>query len=922
MLSFYGGQPGKDFRVSKIFNSRVELEEDLKQRWYSNIGVGEMVFISYGLANDADTSEIEVTSENMPYIINDVTEVFWGEYETDIFPTEREYVVAIEEFLNGYTQDESSFMAEGKTSCWMITAKYGVRPRYYFFKSNEKWFHTDAIYTQNESVYKINREKDINKYNGKTFNGSLWMKIYLDENFNLVDMDGTIQYPSLSPLAHDNNLVVKLSDVEDIQGIGDNTYGLAYVLIASFQGEMPVISVQGSRVLNADEDPKVSVDLNDTVNPKINFSLPQSQNINVKDSFTATLNADQAPKLYIYDGYNARAVFEERAKDNGDGTDDIGNGLQVGLTSNGSISVKDKNGNEFGNSEKANINAPILEIDIPQAQILAKPNYVQLPPDYEEGPFIDIDDEGEKINSPELTFNVPRAARYIFGQKISPTVDTDGELTGLNILLNASSNIEEEIELYDLVYIRATGELRDIKDRLCNGDWYVNVNNGYIFKVQADDGVNVAANDYNFIPAGRLISPSPELLRIEEDKFDANLDMDGLKLLHPYEDETGKLQQPLLDKVYLDDLGLQERIYFSIPKLPEITTTYTEVGSTENGFVEQTYPTLDSTSFDFTIPRGVRFFQGEDVNDSDNGQIFQVEGAKPGDVYLNELTGYLYQWNGINWDKGANLTGPTGTVEQIGVANAVYQSGKTKEQILEAAALSGRPIDPNNPTQQRFPEPGEYISVNYTDENGNINTIWMFYLDGKWNPNYITGGTGGLIINEHRPTEQNSAYSANYINTKVISSSPDFKDYQTYNAKTIDQKTPEVKTQEQLDSLDENAIQDGKIYVASDTGNMYVGVMGALQIVTKNAIAPYYRHASIPKDDWDEEEYVYTSDLNGVESDLVTPPIVYCRSGFKTYREISSVVCGDNGNNITLTFNLKENKIPLEDMELEIIFFM
>ena len=49
MYSFYGGQKGQDFKISRIFSNRaVDMLGDLKMRWTSPVGVGEYVFISYG----------------------------------------------------------------------------------------------------------------------------------------------------------------------------------------------------------------------------------------------------------------------------------------------------------------------------------------------------------------------------------------------------------------------------------------------------------------------------------------------------------------------------------------------------------------------------------------------------------------------------------------------------------------------------------------------------------------------------------------------------------------------------------------------------------------------------------------------------------------------------------------------------------
>lgn len=50
MLSFYGGPAGKDFRIAKVFQNKVELDADLAAA-SSDIQVGDYVLISYGDPN-------------------------------------------------------------------------------------------------------------------------------------------------------------------------------------------------------------------------------------------------------------------------------------------------------------------------------------------------------------------------------------------------------------------------------------------------------------------------------------------------------------------------------------------------------------------------------------------------------------------------------------------------------------------------------------------------------------------------------------------------------------------------------------------------------------------------------------------------------------------------------------------------------
>ena len=49
MYSFYGGQKGQDFKITRIFSNRaVDMVGDLQMRWTSPVNVGDYVFINYG----------------------------------------------------------------------------------------------------------------------------------------------------------------------------------------------------------------------------------------------------------------------------------------------------------------------------------------------------------------------------------------------------------------------------------------------------------------------------------------------------------------------------------------------------------------------------------------------------------------------------------------------------------------------------------------------------------------------------------------------------------------------------------------------------------------------------------------------------------------------------------------------------------
>lgn len=74
MNSFYGGQQGKNFKISAIFrsaekddniqNTNQSLRGDLDLGWTSPIGIGELVYISYGLPGEITSTSFDVYGYN------------------------------------------------------------------------------------------------------------------------------------------------------------------------------------------------------------------------------------------------------------------------------------------------------------------------------------------------------------------------------------------------------------------------------------------------------------------------------------------------------------------------------------------------------------------------------------------------------------------------------------------------------------------------------------------------------------------------------------------------------------------------------------------------------------------------------------------------------------------------------------------
>ena len=102
MINFYGGQAGKDFRLSKVFENRVEAEADISRGIVSPIGSGEFVLISYG-----DPSITYPVFTSQPDIKNLDTEYYFIQTETTVEKNEQiitEYQV---EQFNKNKRDEN-----------------------------------------------------------------------------------------------------------------------------------------------------------------------------------------------------------------------------------------------------------------------------------------------------------------------------------------------------------------------------------------------------------------------------------------------------------------------------------------------------------------------------------------------------------------------------------------------------------------------------------------------------------------------------------------------------------------------------------------------------------------------------------------------------------------------------------------------
>jgi len=98
--SFYGGQQGKNFEIAAVFKNKIEMMQDLMKRYQSQVAIGDLILISYGMPNEDTPSyreNMELDAEAYGHTYNATLwqKIYTEENHTeiqDITGTEIEYV--------------------------------------------------------------------------------------------------------------------------------------------------------------------------------------------------------------------------------------------------------------------------------------------------------------------------------------------------------------------------------------------------------------------------------------------------------------------------------------------------------------------------------------------------------------------------------------------------------------------------------------------------------------------------------------------------------------------------------------------------------------------------------------------------------------------------------------------------------------
>lgn len=540
-----------------------------------------------------------------------------------------------------------------------------------------------------------------------------------------------------------------------------NSYnGINYELIMSMAGNTPRIILgdakveevpaeQFTKILDADLKPVVWLD-RDNSNPDapiLYFALPQSQILSLNQPIEI-LDADQKPYV-LYDegsrdddgnlvpgrfgGTINRPVLQMGLPQSQQIQQGVINWIkanenpriELDLTDvnkpllnfwlpvaqqieQGNVTILDANENPYFEIDSTDPDKPILSFWLPQSQIMQNPETKIIGPD--ETPTVSLDNSN--INQPRLEFELPRAVKFYYGSLL-------GERTE-----ETYTETSEAFAGYGI------------------GDYYVNAATGFIYIVTAiDSNTNTCTFEY----VACIQQPLPEIETTSISPYTA----------------TGEQNNPQVVKAFTNEEQTTWKLEFQLPKIPQPAIEAEFVGVLEQGQATVSITDPNTMTFNFKIPVGSRMFGGIETDN------ISVEGAKPGDLYLNTDTGvvYILQLDNTWQVQQGSLKGPVGDILNI----------------VRSYSISG--VD-------TFWAGRDYILDNYKDEEGNLlpltpdkifavtfidaeTSYWYFYTENEqWGRVQLTGGVMNFIDNTWKDSTEdnpitNKTYSIDYINKLI-----------------------------------------------------------------------------------------------------------------------------------------------------------
>lgn len=476
MTSFYGGPPGVSFRVSEIFRNKQELLDDLSHGRSSVIGVGDYVFISYGLPSDGESNAYDTNREIDEQAFNKT-------YNATLW--QKDYQERKNIGSHQLTGIETIFWGNVNYGlCYkLITVTSGNTPKLQFELGEE----LDADQQAQLDVDMSNIDKPI-------------MVLHLPQNERLrVDYEVVTpnQEPKVDydnetdvnkPLAHFSlpraqQMQVVLGEPlnadekPDVKQQNDEN-GDPVVTVRLPQGQ--ILSIGTVTAVEAIEEPRAEINDKDINNPKLDLWLPKAWLI--AESEHSVLDAGEEPVVHftkdeehsiitlsfdlpqsqvlelgtvteLKPGETPQVELDDEADINHPKlnialptTWDIIEGEHQTLDAGASPVV------HFSKDEETNtIN---LWFELPQSQVMQEPSVITLEP----AAAPSVEDIGS-VNEPKLQFGIPRAAWYFYGDKL-------GKPPAAGI---TSTIVEEDMMVGDYYVSNLTGDIYKAIDKQEDG---------------------------------------------------------------------------------------------------------------------------------------------------------------------------------------------------------------------------------------------------------------------------------------------------------------------------------------------------------------------------------------------------------------------------------------------------------------------
>lgn len=785
--SFYGGQSGKDFKISAIFRNKSELIADLNKRWNSSINIGELVLISYGLpamasVKDKNGNLLSEPSSEFVDNKNSDWEKFKKTYNSTlwikIYKENSDLSQEYEELL----QIEKEFVSANDDSAKDFGLGYALLAS---FTGETPYIRINYdVLDACEDPY-IEVDMDHATPEIPIFNLHLPQTQVLDKDNFLQNEADPMYYDTkdksfkLQKIDAVYTTNVSTEDNDKAPGtINRPKLEVTFPRPWKFHIDYDTIPANANATLTVDErkqnkdgsynNPETQ-ESKDTQYFTIRF--PKAYKIEEEVDITETVPTNQNPTAYFLDKYENGVWKEDSWK-----------------------------------YLKYNRSRPQIIRDTGiKRKVLNPEDYPSVAVDMYglNDSTIEYDAKADgTVEHPRLTFNLPRAAKHIFGDE-EPALQPQGNYLFVankdNPDLSPSLIKNLQIKIGDYYIWKETGDI-----------WVIYAINGEIDPKKEDTGEYVSIDSislrYEACLAGLM--EQPKVVKIDT-----------------YKDlTTGKLNDPTITLQYTDMVNKRHPYYqFNLPQLPNIETDYISVGSAEASTLKQTF-TARATKFTFTVADGTKWFVGNEVTDNTTNVV--VDGARNGDMYLHFTTatdytnsnrGNVYKLSKNGWSKVGNLVGPTG--QALNIINTIrVESVTSLEEDANIKNQLNTIYNTNKPT------PDQLIAVNYYDTETKTTHSYWYYWDSTandWKNVIITGGLGDLIKTSYYEQDDNShTYSTKYINTLIkhtdnITGSQDIEKT-TYSAGKINDKFNTVNTaiQETKTELTE------KIQEATSWGNI------------------------------------------------------------------------------------------------------